>query len=229
MDVFSPHTRGCSPCLFVVWQFHLLFPAYAGVIPAWCVWQRLCIPFPRIRGDYQKTPRKVLRERLKKVPIKQTNRPGFHRRKPGRFCMQEAGARAVPPTCAFLHFRENAQTKSRQCRGKEEESDTACCIGTPEHCGLVRRDLVVCPPFWLLPRIETGDSFLWACCAPLLRPHPQGNVPAWAFAGRTFRRLWGMSVPFSLSAPLLCQTIVAILCGNFEQFANKRPAHKKDC
>jgi len=29
-----------------------------------------------------------------------------------------------------------------------------------------------------------------------------------------------MSVPFSLSAPLLCQTIVAIFCGNFEQFAN---------
>ena len=53
----------------------------------------------------------------------------------------------------------NIQTKSRQCRGKEEESDTACCIGTPEHCGLIRRDLVVCPPFWLLPRIETGDSF----------------------------------------------------------------------
>ena len=36
-----------------------------------------------------------------------------------------------------------------------------------------------------------------------------------------------MSVPFSLSAPLLCQTIVAILCGNFEQFANKYPAHEK--
>ncbi len=96
-------------------------------------------------------------------------------------------------------------------------------LGTPEHCGLIRRDLVVCPPFWLLPRIETGDSFLWACCAPLLRLHLQENVPAWAFAGRAFRRLWGMSVPFSLSAPLLCQIIVAILCGNFEQFANKRP------
>ena len=100
-------------------------------------------------------------------------------------------------------------------------------LGTPEHCGLIRRDLVVCPPFWLLPRIETGDSFLWACCAPLLRLHPQGNVPAWAFAGRTFRRLWGMSVPSSLSAPLLCQIIVAILCGNFEQFANKRPAGRR--
>ena len=133
--------------------------------------------------------------------------------------------RKVP--CDVCKNSQNAQTKSRQCRGKEEESDTACCIGTPEHCGLVRRDLVVCPPFWLLPRIETGDSFLWACCAPLLRPHPQGNVPAWAFAGRTFRRLWGMSVPFSLSAPLLCQTIVAIFCGNFEQFANKYPAHEK--
>lgn len=166
----------------------------------------------------------------KKAPIKQTNRPGFHSRKPGRFCMQETGGKGSSSDLALSGISgKNAQTKSRQCRGKEEESDTACCIGTPEHCGLVRRDLVVCPPFWLLPRIETGDSFLWACCAPLLRPHPQGNVPAWAFAGRTFRRLWGMSVPFSLSAPLLCQTIVAILCGKFEQFANKRPAHKKDC
>ena len=58
---------------------------------------------------------------------------------------------------------------------------------------------------------------------------PAGNCACMGFVGRTFRRLWGMSVPFSLSAPLLCQTIVAILCGNFEQFANKRPAHKKDC
>ena len=125
----------------------------------------------------------------------------------------------LAPACIL---RKNAQTKSRQCRGKEEESDTACCIGTPEHCGLIRRDLVVCPPFWLLPRIETGDSFLWTCCAPLLRPHPQpgGKCACMGFAGRTFRRLWGMSVPFSLNAPLLCQTIVAILCGNFEQFAN---------
>ena len=165
----------------------------------------------------------------KKAQIKQTNRPGFHSRKPGRFCMRKTGVckgGSSDPALSCI-LQKNAQTKSRQCRGKEEESDTACCIGTPEHCGLVRRDLVVCPPFWLLPRIETGDSFLWACCAPLLRPHPQGNVPAWAFAGRTFRRLWGMSVPFSLSAPLLCQTIVAILCGKFEQFANKRPAHKK--
>ena len=56
---------------------------------------------------------------------------------------------------------------------------------------------------------------------------PAGKCTCMGFAGRTFRRLWGMSVPFSLSAPLLCQTIVAILCGNFEQFANKRPAHEK--
>lgn len=90
------------------------------------------------------------------------------------------------PRKVLRERRKNVQTKSRQCRGKEEESDTACCIGTPEHCGLVRRDLVVCPPFWLLPRIETGDSFLWACCAPLLRPHPQENVPAWALRGEPF-------------------------------------------
>ena len=156
------------------------------------------------------------------------NRPGFLFRKPGRFLYAESGRKGgYSDHESACILRRNAQTKSRQCRGKEEESDTACCIGTPEHCGLVRRDLVVCPPFWLLPRIETGDSFLWACCAPLLRPHPQGIVPAWAFAGRTFRRLWGMSVPFSLSAPLLCQTIVAIFCGNFEQFANKCAAHEK--
>lgn len=140
------------------------------------------------------------------------NRPGFRNRKPGRFLYageRAAGQHSDLETACIS--RKNAQTKSRQCRGKEEESDTACCIGTPEHCGLVRRDLVVCPPFWLLPRIETGDSFLWACMG----------------CGRIFRRLWGRSVPFSLSAPLLCQTIVAIFCGKFEQFANKYPAHKK--
>ena len=56
---------------------------------------------------------------------------------------------------------------------------------------------------------------------------PAGKCACMGFAGRTFRRLWGMSVPFSLSAPLLCQTIVAIFCGKFEQFANKYPAHEK--
>lgn len=101
--------------------------------------------------------------------------------------MKETGDKGSSSDLALSGISgKNAQTKSRQCRGKEEESDTACCIGTPEHCGLIRRDLVVCPPFWLLPRIETGDSFLWACCAPLLRPHPQGNVPAWALRGEPF-------------------------------------------
>lgn len=143
-------------------------------------------PFPRIRGAYQKTPRKVLCERLKKVPIKQTNRPGFRDGSRGGFvCRRRGQGLFFRPTLSGISGK-NAQTKSRQCRGKEEESDTACCIGTPEHCGLIRRDLVVCPPFWLLPRIETGDSFLWACCAPLLRPHPQGNVPAWALRGEPF-------------------------------------------
>lgn len=126
-----------------------------------------------------------------RAPEKNTHKAN----EPPRFPQKEAGAvlyaggggkgssSDLAPACIL---RKNAQTKSRQCRGKEEESDTACCIGTPEHCGLVRRDLVVCPPFWLLPRIETGDSFLWACCAPLLRPHPQGIVPAWALRGEPF-------------------------------------------
>ena len=56
---------------------------------------------------------------------------------------------------------------------------------------------------------------------------PTGKCACMGFAGRTFRRLWGISVPFSLNAPLLCQTIMAILCGKFEQFANKRLAHEK--
>ena len=135
--------------------------------------------------------------------------------------MQEAGARDVLLPRRFLAFHgKMRKQKAGSVVERRRKATLPAVLGTPEHCGLIRRDLVVCPPFWLLPRIETGDSFLWACCAPLLRPHPQGNVPAWAFAGRTFRRLWGMSVPFSLSAPLLCQTIVAILCGKFEQFAN---------
>ena len=65
--------------------------------------------------------------------------------------------RKVP--CDVCKNSQNAQTKSRQCRGKEEESDTACCIGTPEHCGLVRRDLVVCPPPGLLPGMGRGTVF----------------------------------------------------------------------
>ena len=156
------------------------------------------------------------------------NRPGFRNGSRGGFCMQETGGKGGysdhEPACIL---RKNAQTKSRQCRGKEEESDTACCMGTPEHCGLVRRDLVVCPPFWLLPRIETGDSFFMGLLCAAAAAAPAGKCACMGFAGRTFRRLWGMSVPFSLSAPLLCQTIVAILCGKFEQFANKYPAHEK--
>ena len=156
------------------------------------------------------------------------NRPGFRYRKPGRFwnAGDRGCVREILPTLDFLHFTENAQTKSRQCRGKEEESDTVCCIGTPEHCGLIRRDLVVCPPFWLLPRIETGDSFFMGLLCAAAAAAPAGKCACMG-CGRTFRRLWGRSVPFSLSAPLLCQTIVAILCGNFEQFANKRPAKRE--
>ena len=54
---------------------------------------------------------------------------------------------------------QSGKNKSSQHRGKEEESDTACCIGTPEHCGLVRRDLVVCPPPGLLPGMGRGTVF----------------------------------------------------------------------
>lgn len=105
--------------------------------------------FPRIRGgnpwiatgSYKgqgfslytrglpKDPRKVLRERLKKVPIKHTNRPGFRSRKPGRFCMQEAGARTVLPPGAFLHFAEKCANKKQAVSWKG---------GGKRHCLLYR-------------------------------------------------------------------------------------------
>ena len=46
----------------------VLFPAYAGVIPGLLLAPTRDRAFPCIRGAYQKTPRKVLRERLKKRP-----------------------------------------------------------------------------------------------------------------------------------------------------------------
>lgn len=45
-----------------------LFPAYAGVILTVTSRDLKGSAFPRIRGAYQKTPCKVLRERLKKRP-----------------------------------------------------------------------------------------------------------------------------------------------------------------
>ena len=68
-------------------------------------------------------------------------------------------------------------------------------LGTPEHCGLIRRDLVVCPPFWLLPRIETGDSFygpaVHRCCGCTCREmclhgHWRGE-PLGGYGGCPFR------------------------------------------
>ena len=63
----------------------------------------------------------------------------------------------------------NIQTKKQAVSWKGRRKATLpAVLGTPEHCGLIRRDLVVCPPFWLLPRIETGDSFygpaVHRCC-----------------------------------------------------------------
>ena len=68
-------------------------------------------------------------------------------------------------------------------------------LGTPEHCGLIRRDLVVCPPFWLLPRIETGNSFygpaVHRCCGctrreMCLHGHLRGE-PFGGYGGCPFR------------------------------------------
>ena len=103
------------------------------------------------------------------------------------FVCRRAGGRAgIPPMSLPAFYGEMRKQKAGSVVERRRKATLPAVLGTPEHCGLIRRDLVVCPPFWLLPRIETGDSFLWACCAPLLRPHPQGNVPAWALRGEPF-------------------------------------------
>lgn len=64
-----PRIRGGDPMAKCArWCGSVLFPAYAGVIPACIRLATATTAFPRIRGAYQKTPRKVLRERLKKRP-----------------------------------------------------------------------------------------------------------------------------------------------------------------
>jgi len=45
-----------------------------------------------------------LRERLKKVPIKQTNRPGFRDGSRGGFCVQETGRQGGSSARRFLAF-----------------------------------------------------------------------------------------------------------------------------
>ena len=102
-----------------------------------------------------------------------------------------AGGRGYSDHAPACILRKNAQTKSRQCRGKEEESDTACCIGTPEHCGLVRRDLVVCPPFWLLPRIETGDSFFMGLLCAAAAAAPAGKCACMGICGENLSEVMG--------------------------------------
>ena len=85
----------------------------------------------------------------------------------------------------------NIQTKSRQCRGKEEESGAACCMETPEQLRPVRRVLVVCSPSLAIAMAWNGEQFfVRTCCALRLQPHPQENADSGMFRGGK-RRLWG--------------------------------------
>ena len=88
--------------------------------------------------------------------------------------MQEAGARDVLPPRRFLEFHgKMRKQKAGSVVERRRKATLPAVLGTPEHCGLIRRDLVVCPPFWLLPRIETGDSFygpaVRRCCGRIRR------------------------------------------------------------
>ena len=48
---FSPHTRGCSPCVTRTGIGLLVFPAYAGMFRLTHTYRPLLSSFPRIRGD----------------------------------------------------------------------------------------------------------------------------------------------------------------------------------
>ena len=48
---FSPHTRGYSGCCARPPQKEVVFPAYAGMFPAWSRLLNTAPSFPRIRGD----------------------------------------------------------------------------------------------------------------------------------------------------------------------------------
>ena len=88
----------------------------------------------------------------------------------------------------------NIQTKSRQCRGKEEESGAACCMETPEQLRPVRRVLVVCSPSLAVAMAWNGEQFfVRTCCALRLQPHPQENADSGMFRGGK-RRLGGTSL-----------------------------------
>ena len=81
--------------------------------------------------------------------------------------------------------------KSRQHRGKEEESGAACCMETPEQLRPVRRVLVVCSPSLAVAMAWNGEQFfVRTCCALRLQPHPQENADSGMFRGGK-RRLWG--------------------------------------
>ena len=48
---FSPHTRGCSSCVELMYGHEIVFPAYAGMFLIEGFFQPCTARFPRIRGD----------------------------------------------------------------------------------------------------------------------------------------------------------------------------------
>ena len=112
------------------------------------------------------------------------------------FVCRRAGGRAGIPTMSLSAFYgEMRKQKAGSVVERRRKATLPAVLGTPEHCGLIRRDLVVCPPFWLLPRIETGDSFygpaVHRCCGctrreMCLHGHLRGE-PFGGYGGCPFR------------------------------------------
>ena len=114
----------------------------------------------------------------------------------GAFCMRGNGRQGNIPTLRLLVFHgKMRKQKAGSVVERRRKATLPAVLGTPEHCGLIRRDLVVCPPFWLLPRIETGDSFygpaVHRCCGctrreMCLHGHLRGE-PFGGYGGCPFR------------------------------------------
>ena len=114
----------------------------------------------------------------------------------GAFCMRGSGRQGNIPTLRLPVFHgKMRKQKAGSVVERRRKATLPAVLGTPEHCGLIRRDLVVCPPFWLLPRIETGDSFygpaVHRCCGctrreMCLHGHLRGE-PFGGYGGCPFR------------------------------------------
>ena len=110
----------------------------------------------------------------------------------GAFCMRGSGRQGNIPTLRLPVFHgKMRKQKAGSVVERRRKATLPAVLGTPEHCGLIRRDLVVCPPFWLLPRIETGDSFFMGLLCAAAAAAPAGKCACMGFCGENLSEVMG--------------------------------------